>query len=187
MGMSTSASSVSLESLLNAYALLEIDLTAGAAAIGRAHRQMVERCHLERIPAQSPEHARATERKAAIDSAYALIQDAPLQHHPISRGSDSGRTFTDADLEEALRQARTHQQLQRVGTAAVAFAACCLLAFLVTIPMLGRAGVGSVASASIIVAFAVGLFLLRRTRSPVPWQQMEDVLAGVLRVFLRQM
>lgn len=185
--MSPSASSVSLESLLNAYALLEIDLTAGAAAIGRAHRQMVERCHLERIPAQSPEHARATERKGAIDSAYALIQDAPLQHHPISRGSDSGRTFTDADLEEALRQARKHQQLQRVGTAAVAFAACCLLASLVTIPMLGRAGVGSVASASIIVAFAVGLFLLRWTRSPVPWQQMEDVLAGVLRLFLRQM
>jgi hypothetical protein len=87
--MSTSASSVSLEALLNAYALLEIDLTAGAAAIGRAHRQMVGR--------------------------------------------------------------------------------------------------GSVASASIIVAFAVGLFLLRRTRRPVPWEPMEEVLAGVLRLFLRQM
>lgn len=185
MGMSTSASSGSLEALLNAYALLEIDVTAGAAPIGRAHREMVGRCHLERIPASSTEHARATERKAAFDAAYALIQDAPLQHHPISRGSDSDRTFTDADLDEAVRQARKHRQLQRAGTAAVVFAGCCVLASLVTIPMLGRAGIGSVASASIIVAFAVGLFLLRRTRSPVPWQPMEEVLAGVLRLFLR--
>lgn len=78
--------------LLNAYALLEIDWHANPAQIHRAYRVVMQRQHVERIRMRLPED-RASDRLAAIHAAYAMIQDAPLRHHPIGRASSDDQAY----------------------------------------------------------------------------------------------
>jgi len=88
-----------------------------------------------------------------------------VRHHPISRGSDHHRTSTDADLLEALRQARARQRREQIMTA-VAIAGLCILVSLVALPILHRAGVGYAASAVVIIALATWAYAVRRSVDP---------------------
>jgi hypothetical protein len=181
--MATSASTPNLDTIVNAYAELEIDVKASAADVRRAYRRLARIHHPDRVPANAPDHARATARMAAINAAYHLIQDAPLRHHPISRGSDWERTFTDTQLEEALRRGRQHRRMQHVWSA-VAFTGSCLVMALLALPILRGAGVSYPASALVILACAACMFTLRRTLDPF---LADDLLLDVVRLFVRHM
>jgi len=163
--MPSTASSVSLDALLSAYALLEVGWQASGADVRRAYRELARRHHPDRVPPNSPEHVLATARMAAINAAYELIHDAPRRHHPISRGSDHHRTFTDADVREAQRLARAHQRREQIVTA-VTIAGLCILVSLVALPTLHRAGVGYAASAAVIIALAAWAYAVRRSVDP---------------------
>lgn len=129
-----------LEELLDAYAVLEADHTATSGDLRHAYRRLARTHHPDRVPPNSPEHHQATTRMAAINAAYELIRDAPLRHHPMSHRSNPDLRYTQAHVDEALRRARDVRWVD-AAVGAVGFSVLCLLALLVLLPVMDRAGV----------------------------------------------
>jgi hypothetical protein len=156
------ATTPSLDFLLDAYALLEVDHTASAAEVRRAYRAMARRHHPDRVPAGSPEHTRATTQMAAVNAAYEYIREAPLRHHPISRSSDVDFVYTQAQVDEAMRVARLHRRMRDVA-AATGFAIMFVLAAIAILPPLHGAGIGSAAAVVLVLAVVTSAFVVRRS------------------------
>ena len=116
---------------------------------------------------------------AAINAAYELARDAPLRHHPISRGSDPDLRFTQTHTDEALQQARAHRRVEHVITV-VGYAAMYAILIFVMIPVLHAAGLPYAASVLIAIACAAGAMAVRRSIDPL---LAVDGIAALLRVF----
>lgn len=58
-----------------------------------------------------------------INSAYQLVRDAPLRYHRVSTRSRPDEAWTDAELDEAIRRARSERTMANVmsGFAAALF------------------------------------------------------------------
>jgi hypothetical protein len=91
---------------MNAYSILEVEYSATPMEIRRAYRRLAQHVHPDLHPQDSPEQGQRTVRMAALNDAYHLIKEAPLRFHPASRRSDPDVAWSDAELDDALRQAR---------------------------------------------------------------------------------
>jgi hypothetical protein len=166
--------------MLDAYAVLGVGYDASIADVRRAYRALARRYHPDRVPARSPEQQRATEQMAAINAAYALIIDAPLRHHPISRPSDPDLVFTQPFLDEALRRARA-ERIAAIAQTTVLVVLITGLFIVSILPALQSAGVSVGASALILVAGLTCFYLLRHTGLAF---RVPDAIVGVVRLLL---
>lgn len=175
--MTTAAAGRDLSSLLDAYALLEVPLTATPADVRHAYRRLARTQHPDRYPAGSPEQQAATSRMAMLNGAYALVQDAPLRYHPISRGTETVFDDTDASVEESIRRARSGRIYRQVA-AGLAFAVLAGLALASVLAMFQAMGMSRGASFVVATAFVAAAYTMRRSFDPL-------VVADTLRTVLR--
>jgi hypothetical protein len=174
------AAPANLDALLDAYARLGLAHNATARDARRAYREMARRSHPDRIPSGAPGSDEATARMAAINCAYELVRDAPLRHHPISRGSDPDAVFTQADTDAALHHARGAHRVD-VAVTAVACAAMYVVLIFVLVPVLHLAGLPYAAAVMVALLCAAGAMAARRSIDPLT---AVDGVAVLLRVLL---
>ncbi len=94
-----------------AYALLQLDLSATAAVIKQSYRRMAGFWHPDKYTPNTSQQALATEKMKAINLAFELIQHAPLRYHIASHPKVSER----AEHRSAKRQSApmpTKEQLR---------------------------------------------------------------------------
>ncbi|HMC76498.1 MAG TPA: J domain-containing protein [Vicinamibacterales bacterium] len=178
--MPDTAAPVNLDALLDAYAQLGLAHDATVRDARRAYREMARRYHPDRVPPGAPGRGEATARMAAINRARALVHDAPLRHHPITRGSDPDALFTQADTDEALRRARGAHRVD-VAVTTVAYVAMHVILMVVLVPVLHLAGASYAAAFGIALLIAAAAFAARRSIDPVT---AVDGVAAFLRVVL---
>jgi curved DNA-binding protein CbpA len=154
-----------LDALLDAYALLGLDHAATPRQARRVYRAMARRHHPDRVANNAAARDEATARMAAINDAYDLVRDAPLRHHPVSRGSDPDFRFTQAHTDEAFRRARAARRVELVVTAAARVAMYAIL-IVVLVPLLHAAGLPYTAAVVVALLCAAGVKTARRSIDP---------------------
>jgi curved DNA-binding protein CbpA len=98
---------------MDAYAVIGVTYTASPLDIRKAFRYRARQHHPDRFPLGSPEQHQATQRMAALNTAYQLIRDSPLRHHRISTGARPEEPWTDEELDAAVRRSRSDIALTR--------------------------------------------------------------------------
>jgi hypothetical protein len=73
--------------LLHAYRLLDVPVSATAHLIRHRHRQLLKRWHPDLYADGTPQHAEATQMSKVINEAYSRIQYAPLRYRAPSKQS----------------------------------------------------------------------------------------------------
>ena len=120
---------------MDAYKVLGVEYSADPSEIRRAHKRLARQHHPDRFPAGSAEQQQATLRMAQINDAYALVREAPLRHHRVSRASEPDVAWTDDELDRAVDQARVNRKIDLAISVALAFVAIILVpAFLSLLP-----------------------------------------------------
>jgi hypothetical protein len=175
--MTTTAAGRDLSALLDAYALLEVPLSATAGEVRRSYRRLARTQHPDRFPGGSAEQQAATSRMALLNRAYDLIQDAPLRHHPISRGSEPVFDDSDASVATAVRRARSGRVYRHLA-AAVGFAVMATVAFAIVVGLFQAMGIGQRTAVLLAMLFVACAFPLRRTFDPL---RAADGLVTLLR------
>lgn len=79
---------VKVEVLVAAYRVLDLELRASPLAIQYAYRELLQLNQPERCPNGSQEQQLGVERRLAIETAYHLIQHAPLRGHRLAREAE---------------------------------------------------------------------------------------------------
>jgi curved DNA-binding protein CbpA len=102
-----------LLAFMDAYKVLGVDYSADSAAIRQAHKRLAKQHHPDRFPVGSAEQQQATAHMAAINHAYGLIRKAPLRYHRVSKASDHTTPWTDTELDDDIRRARTNLKVDR--------------------------------------------------------------------------
>ena len=173
-----------LFTLMNAYAVLEVAYSASPFEIRASYRRLAAHCHPDIQPADSPAQRDATARMAAINDAYALVRDAPLRHHPVSRGSDRDVTWDDAELDDAISRARAGRLVLDLTGALLCGVFGVLIALPVasTLMVLGLPGYAGYAVA-IPLAFGIAGVLCGR-RFLAYWYAI-DLFLAILRLVYR--
>jgi DnaJ-domain-containing protein 1 len=105
-----------LLAFMDAYKVLGVEYSADSSEIRGVHRRLARLHHPDRSPAGSPEQQEATVRMAQINDAYRLVREAPLRYHRVSSASDPDTPWQDAELDEAIRRARTNRDVDLVIT-----------------------------------------------------------------------
>ena len=159
--MTTTGPGRDLTTLLDAYALLEVPLSAGPGDVRRSYRRLSRTQHPDRYPSGSAEQQAAAARMTLLDRACDDIQDAPLRFHPISRGSETVFDDSRGSVEESLRRARG-RRLYRQVAAGFVVAAMTGLALASIVVVLQGIGVSQQASVLLAIALVGGAFALRR-------------------------
>jgi curved DNA-binding protein CbpA len=83
-----------LDELKQAYALMQLDLSATALTIKQRYRRMASLWHPDKHPLNAPQQLAATEKMKAINAAYELICHAPLRYHIVSHPKVNERADT---------------------------------------------------------------------------------------------
>jgi curved DNA-binding protein CbpA len=150
---------VDVFTLMDAYAVLEVENSVTAGDIRRAYRRLASHYHPDRFPAGSPEQQHATRRMAAINDAYRVVSDAPLRHHRVGRGSERDVVWTDAELDEAVRRARSRRLLRDISgrVAAALFGSLLAIVFAHRLSVFAPGLEGYKIETSIAVGLAFGL------------------------------
>lgn len=175
--MSTRAATPDLQALLDAYALLEVQLAATPGDVRASYRRLASAHHPDRFPADSPQHRDATTRMRHLNGACALIRDAPLRYHPISRGTEAVVDDSAESIDASLRRARVERRYRHTA-AALAFGVMAAIGTLILIQALQVGGFGFGAAVAVFVIFAL---VIGFTRSIDPLVA-SDALQAVLRV-----
>jgi preprotein translocase subunit Sec63 len=74
-----------VQELVEAYKVLGLELNASTDAIEHWYGELSLLNQPDRHPAGSADRQRAGEKRRQIDAAYGLIQNAPLQNHPLAK------------------------------------------------------------------------------------------------------
>lgn len=101
---------------MDAYKLLGTEYSADSSQVRRAYLRLVRQHHPDKFPAGSVEQHQATAATARINEAYRLVRDAPLRYHRVSQASDPDTPWTDTELDDAIRQARTNRKVDLTMT-----------------------------------------------------------------------
>lgn len=176
--MSTTAARPDLQTLLDAYALLEVQFTATPGDVRKSYRRLARAHHPDRFHTDSPQQRDATARMRHLNVAYALIRDAPLRHHPISRGTEPVVDDSADAIDASLRRARVERRYRDIA-AAVAFTVMAAIGTLILSQALRTGGFGAGAAVAVFLVFAV--VICRRSIDPL---MAADALQALLRVIV---
>jgi curved DNA-binding protein CbpA len=175
--MSGKAAAPDLQTLLDAYALLEVQLHATPGDVRQSYRRLARANHPDRFPAASPQQRDATTRMTHLNAAYALIRDAPLRYHPISRGTETVIDDSVDAIGASLRRARVERRYRDIA-AAVAFTVMAAIGTLILSQALKTGGFGAGAAVAVFLTFAVVICV----RRPIDPLMAADALQAVLRL-----
>jgi hypothetical protein len=117
---------------MDAYKVLGVGYEADSSEIRRAHRRLAKLHHPDKHSAGSPAEPQATVRMARINDAYRLVGDAPLRYHRVSRASDPDTPWTDVELDDAIRLARVHRNVDLGMTVGLVFVAIIVVPLLLS-------------------------------------------------------
>jgi len=155
---------------MTAYDLLEVPYTADSSQVRRAYLRLVREHHPDRQPARSIEQQQATERLAKINDAYALVRDAPLRFHRVSRGSNPEMPWEDAEMSDALNRAQMSRKVD------VAIAAALVIVMVIVTPILASGFASALpapAKAPVLMMLGLGSsILLWSMLGPRSWQTL---------------
>lgn len=179
--MGTTGSGRDLSALLDAYALLEVPLTASPGDVRRSYRALAHTHHPDKYPAGSAEQQAATSRMVLLNRAYGLIQDAPLRYHPISRGPDAVFDDSQAVVDAAIDRARRGRPYRDMAVG-IAFGTMAVVGVAILFLALQRIGVSQAMSLLLAGVFIALAFTMRRSVDPL---LAADALHSVLRFIAR--
>ena len=129
-----------VSALMDAYAVLGVEHSATPDVLRRAYKQLAREHHPDRHAAGSPQQERATARMAEINAAYQLAREAPLRFHRVSTGARPDDPWTDAELDTAVRRARTENLVSTVLTYVYVAVVVFLIPWLLASAVMGRGG-----------------------------------------------
>jgi len=156
---------------MDAYKLLGVEYSADPSELRRAYKRLVRLNHPDRFPSGSAEQQEATAGMAAINGAYALVREAPLRHHRVSRAASPDTAWTDDELEQAIQRARLDRKVDIGISVALAFVAVVLVPFLVR--MLPSAAYANPMTAPLVMVIMMGASMLMWSLlGPQMWRTM---------------
>jgi curved DNA-binding protein CbpA len=175
--MSGKAATPDLQTLLDAYGRLELQFGATPGDVRQSYRRLARAHHPDRFPADSPQQREATTRMRHLNGAYALIRDAPLRYHPISRATEAVVDDSTDAIEASLRRARVDRRYRHIA-ASVALLVMAAIGTLILSQALQLGGFGAGAAAAVFLVFAVVVYF-RGSMDPIA---AADALQALLRV-----
>jgi curved DNA-binding protein CbpA len=89
--------------LKHAYQVLGVPLSASALSIKQAYRKLVKRWHPDLYQSGTPDHAEAARMSSFINSAYSIVQSAPLRYYTETNlfPDGKGRRDTQSSTNES--------------------------------------------------------------------------------------